>query len=117
MFSLIAEVVGGVLGIGKDLVKNKREEKKAVHSAKMKKIEVDDNWDIAQVSASKGSWKDEFWTIVLAIPLIMCFIPSFSGYVAEGFAVLETTPDWYRYAVLTAIAASFGVRQLLKLKG
>ena len=41
-----------------------------------------------------AGWKDEFWTIVISIPLIMCFIPGLDGYVYEGFEALPGTPEW-----------------------
>ena len=79
--------------------------------------QADIGWDIQNTKNAQTSWKDEFWTIVLSIPLVMCFIPGTVEYVRKGFEVLAETPEWYRYAVLTAIAAAFGMRQLAKLKG
>ena len=34
---------------------------------------------------SKTSWKDEFFVIVLSIPLILAFIPGAEGIVDRGF--------------------------------
>ena len=34
--------------------------------------------------------------------------------VAEGFAALETMPDWYQYTLGVIVAASFGVRSATK---
>jgi hypothetical protein len=68
-------------------------------------------WNVKNTENAKGSWKDEFWTIVLAIPLILCFIPGMDTYVAAGFEAISNTPDWYQVAVALAISASFGYRK------
>jgi hypothetical protein len=56
------------------------------------------------------SWKDEYLIIILSAPVIMCFIPPLAPYALEGFRVLATTPEWYRWAFLGAVVASFGLR-------
>lgn len=70
----------------------------------------DTEWENLQVANS--GWKDEWFVVVLSIPLIMCFIPGLEGYVMQGFNVLAGTPEWYQYALLLAISASFGYRKL-----
>ena len=70
----------------------------------------------ALTSQMAGSWKDEFWTLVLAAPLIMCFIPSATQYVERGFVVLsQSVPEWYIAAVGAAIGAAFGYRGINKI--
>ena len=68
-------------------------------------------WNTANTQNAGGSWKDEFWTIVLEVPLIMCFIPGLDVYVSRGFASISETPEWYQVAVALAISASFGYRK------
>lgn len=67
-------------------------------------------WENLQVANS--GWKDEWFVVVLSIPLIMCFIPGLEGYVMQGFNVLEGTPEWYQWMVGIAVSASFGYRKL-----
>ncbi len=69
-------------------------------------------WNLAQINNS--GWKDEMWSIVLAAPCVACFFPFFQGYVLEGFKIIESTPEWYRYFVGIAISAAFGYAQLNK---
>lgn len=84
----------------------------------MKKATADIEWDQIQAENSKHSWKDEFWTVVLAAPIIAIFIPGLQPYVAEGFRQLEqTVPHWYYYAVGSAIAAAFGTRKITDMIG
>ena len=91
-------------------------EKKAEAAAKIQVAEAtaDIQWDIIQAEGSKESWKDEFWTILLAAPVVMCFLPWTQDHVAEGFIVLEkSVPEWYIVALGTAIGAAFGYRKIV----
>ena len=67
----------------------------------------DADWELASIQNS--GWKDELVIIVLTIPLVLVFTP-FAPTVLEGFQVLETTPDWYRWMILMIYAATFGIR-------
>jgi len=87
---------------------------KAKTDANIKKIETGQAADIAweKTSLDQSGWKDEYWTIVLSIPMIMCFIPGLVSYVESGFAALQETPLWYRYVVGIAIGSAFGVKSV-----
>ena len=71
------------------------------------------SWEEMAMQNSATSWKDEYLTLVFTIPLICCFIPSAVPYIKEGFAVLETMPQWYQITVSVIVAASFGVRSVI----
>lgn len=75
--------------------------------------EVDADWDRIQAKNSLSSWKSEFWTLILATPLIMCFIPGMAEYAYTGFKNLEQVPEWYIIAVGVAIASAFGFRKIV----
>jgi len=68
----------------------------------------DHEWEIESIRNS--GWKDELVILVLTIPLVLVFIPYTSAFVLEGFKVLATTPDWYRWLILMIYAATFGIR-------
>lgn len=87
---------------------------KAKTDANIKKIATGQVADIAweKTSLEQSGWKDEYWTIVLSIPMIMCFIPGLVTYVERGFMVLQQTPLWYRYVVGLAIGSAFGVKSV-----
>ena len=68
----------------------------------------DVDWE-SQSIANSG-WKDEMVIIILSIPMVGTFIPGIQPYIAEGFRLLETTPQWYRWLVLMIYAATFGIR-------
>ena len=60
----------------------------------------------------EGQWL----TILFSIPLILAFLPFewADAAVANGFAALETMPQWYSYTLGVIVAASFGVRSATK---
>jgi len=119
--SILTTLVGPIANLAKGYLSNKAEEKQAKHQAKMSVIQNDADWESKMADASKDSWKDEFWTIVLAIPVFMV------GYaiaandvtviarVATGFEALEKLPEWYQYLLFIAISSSFGIRGASKL--
>ena len=76
------------------------------------------DWDITMAEGSKHSWKDEWLVGLFSIPLILSFCGEWGRtIVAEGFAALETMPDWYQYTLGVIVAASFGVRSATKFFG
>ena len=94
---------------------------KAVTDARIEKVKIGQAADIAweKTSLDQSGWKDEYWTIILSIPMVMCFIPGLVVYVERGFMVLQETPEWYRYVIGIAIGSAFGVRSVanfMKLK-
>ena len=77
-----------------------------------KKATADIDWDLEAIKASNNSWKDEWFAVILSLPLICAFIPSMVPYVQEGFNVLATMPDYYKVFLGGAISASFGIKTL-----
>ena len=118
---MIANLIGPVPNLVGGWLKNKAEEKQAKHQAKMQVIANNADWESKMADASAHSWKDEFWTIVLAAPIF------FIGYaiavndgavidrVTQGMAALSDLPDWYQYLLFIAVSASFGIRGADKL--
>lgn len=115
--SLVAPVTSVVTG-WQDRKKAKLDQEialaQAATEAKIRRLqtsqEADIAWEIA--SLNKAGWKDEWFTLLLSIPMILCFIPGMDGYVHAGFAALDQTPDWYKWAFLVAVASSFGYKKL-----
>jgi hypothetical protein len=97
-------------------LKNKAEEKQAVHERKLESIKHESNWDNIQATNSGSSFKDEWFTLLFSIPLVMAFVPEMVQIVRDGFEVLEGMPDWYKGFLGAAVAASFGIRTLSKWK-
>jgi hypothetical protein len=95
-----------------DLKLKKLESKIRIEEAKatmeVKKLEADNAWELAQIANS--GWKDEWVLILLSIPLVLVFIPDFAPYIQQGFDVLATTPEWYRWMIMAIFTAIYGIR-------
>ncbi len=68
-------------------------------------------WNQAMAEASDKSWKDEWLTILVSIPLILAFT-GHEDVVMRGFNALEVMPDFYKTAVGVVFAASFGIQSI-----
>jgi hypothetical protein len=68
-------------------------------------------WNQTMAEASSSSWKDEWLTILVSIPLILAFT-GHEDIVMRGFAALDTMPDYYKTAVGVVFAASFGIQSV-----
>lgn len=114
-------LLGPVTELAGTWMKNKAEEKQAKHQAKMEVIANNADWESKMADASAHSYKDEFWTIVLAAPIFMIGYAIAMNDVAViervdlAFAALDTLPDWYQYLLFLAVSASFGIRGADKL--
>ena len=75
------------------------------------------------VDASATSWKDEFWTIILAIPIFMVGYAIIASdmtvveRVQKAISTLNELPEWYQYLLFIAISSSFGIKGASKLMG
>ena len=68
-------------------------------------------WNQAMAEASTTSWKDEWLTILVSIPLVLAFT-GHEEVVMKGFTALEAMPDFYKTAVGVVFAASFGIQSI-----
>jgi hypothetical protein len=121
--SIFTALLGPVADLGKTYLSNKAEEKQAKHEAKMNVIQNDADWETKMVDASATSWKDEFWTIILAIPIFMVGYAIIANdmtvveRVQQAFSTLNDLPEWYQYLLFIAISSSFGIKGASKLMG
>ena len=118
----------GVLGVASSAVTGYIDTKKAKAKQKLVKIEAETSlmekqisgeiaWDVEAIKGSKESWKDEYFTILFSIPLLLCFLPWTVEYVERGFTALAMTPDWYKYTLGVIVSASFGIKGASKMFG
>ena len=77
--------------------------------------EGDIAWE--NLSIDKSGWKDEFFTIVLSIPAVLCFIPGMVEYVRVGFDALGGMPDWYQWMLGIAVGSAFGYKKIADFMG
>ena len=118
---MLQALIGPITGLIGGHFKRKAEEKQATHERKLQVIQNDASWENKMADSSMHSWKDEFWTIILALPLmaISFGVITDNSEVIErvrmGFEVLGELDDWYTYLLFLAISASFGLRSADKL--
>jgi hypothetical protein len=118
-------LISPLIGLATSFVKGKQEVSKIKQKAKLVGIEADAeikrkvasgeiSWDQTMAQASNSSWKDEYLTILVSIPLVLAFI-GYEDVVLRGFVALEAMPDFYKTAVGVVFAASFGIKTMTKM--
>jgi hypothetical protein len=114
-------IIGDVVGMIGDSLNARRRRRQTRLEAEIKahekQLEQDISWEALQARNAASSWKDEYLTIVLTLPLIASFIPPLVPYVEAGFKALEQMPVWYRASLGVVIAAAFGVKSFVSLMG
>ena len=120
---MLQMLLGPALELGKDFIKGKADEKKAIQERKINAIQNDADWESKMADATKNSWKDEFFSIILSLPLVAVAYSvamddsSIIERVNEGFAALNQLPEWYQYLLFIAVSASFGLKSADKIMG
>lgn len=114
-------LLGPAMELGKEFLKGKADEKKAIQQRKINAIQNDADWESKMADATKNSWKDEFFSIILSLPLIAVAYSvamddvTIIARVNEGFEALNKLPDWYQYLLFIAVSASFGLKSADKI--
>jgi len=114
---MLPQIISGVVGLASGWLDNKKAKQQAIHEKDIEIIKSVTSWEEIQAANSQTSFKDEWFTLVLSVPLIGAFIPVMVPYVLEGFIVLESMPDYYKAMLGAAVAASFGLKTLTKWGG
>jgi len=119
----ILDIITGGFGIIKGIIDNKQAKQKKQQEIDLRKIEKQGELDIANQQATtdydiqalkqaERSWKDEYLTILLSLPVIGSFIPGVQDSVVLGWDYLAKAPVWFQAAFIGVIAATFGLRWL-----
>ena len=107
--------------LGRQWLKNKAEVKQAKHEAVLKNIEKESNWEDTMAQGSLTSWKDEWFTVVLSVPVVAVGFgialdnPTVLLRTKEALEALSGLPEWYQYLLYIAVLSSFGIRGVDKL--
>ncbi|WJS83890.1 hypothetical protein [Paracoccus sp. TOH] len=66
----------------------------------------------------RGKWQDDFWTVLLAAPFILCFTPGLQDVAEQGFVILSSSvPPWYQTGMGAALAWAFGKDRAAEIAG
>jgi hypothetical protein len=113
---VLEAIIAPIAGIVNTFQKNRARKGEIVEARHMKALEGIQASEASEVAADiertkglAGTLKDEFITIVVTIPLVLCFIPGMDVYVLAGFKSLEATPDWFRYLITAIYCVGAGV--------
>tara|TARA_B100001093_G_C26740403_1_gene976381 strand:+ start:195 stop:569 length:375 start_codon:yes stop_codon:yes gene_type:complete len=118
---MIQMLLGPAMELGKEFLKGKAEEKKAIQQRKINAIQNDADWENKMADATAKSWKDEWFAILISLPLlgvaysVITNDPAVIERVNQGFAALDNLPDWYQYLLFLVVSASFGIKSADKL--
>lgn len=124
---MIQGLLGPIASLAGTWLNGKVETKAAETKAKVARAEAEAqimvsratseaDWEKIMAQGTQNSWKDEYLVLLFSIPLILAFLPFewADQAVANGFAALETMPQWYSYTLGVIVASSFAVRSATK---
>lgn len=119
-------LLGPAMELGKEFLKGKADEKKAIQERKIAAIQNDADWEAKMADATSNSWKDEWFAIILSMPLIAVAYsvamdnPAVIERLNAAFDTLNTLPEWYQYLLFVAVTSSFGIKgadKIMKMRG
>lgn len=112
---MVGLIIKEAFSFGLSWLQGKKKKQEAKDERQAEEIRQTGNWESLHAKGSISSWNDEYWTIVFSLPLILCFFPEYVDTVRQGFEAIESTPEWYRWCVITLVGASVGIRNIPKL--
>ena len=116
MWNVLSQVIGTGFKVMQTRSQTKQIKAMAEQKHYEKMMQGEIQYEVAKQNAMDNSWRDEWFTILLSLPLIIVFLsiflnkPDWIIKLKEGFETLNQLPDWYIYALLAAIASSFGMK-------
>jgi hypothetical protein len=115
---MILTLIKSVSSLASGYMESKVQVQKVKAEIQKKQLTGEIDWDLEAIKATQSSWKDEWITILLSIPFLLCFISDTTRAMAfAGFEALGQAPAWYTYSFGVVIAASFGIRSATKFFG
>lgn len=109
-------LIGPVAGLVTDWLSGRREKSQAKHTAQMQVLSNTALWEAKMAEATNQSWKDEWFTVLLSMPIVAIIYgvvvddPEIIERVGLAFSQLNALPEWYQYLLFLAVFASFGIR-------
>jgi len=109
MSVIATTVVSGLVSWWKGRSESKAKIKEAQTTAEIERINR---------GMDNSGWKDEFILLLIGFPYIMAFIPTENIQAAaqQGFLLIDSFPEWWRYSFLTIVGAVYGSKKLRNYK-
>lgn len=114
-------VLAPLAEIIKEWIGSRKEKAQAKHRAQLQVISNTAIWEQKMAEASASSWKDEWFTILLSMPIVAIIYGVIVNdeqvihRVGLAFSQLDSLPEWYQYLLFVAVLASFGIRSADKV--
>ena len=114
-------LIAPVTGLVTDWIKGKREVQQAKIEGQREAAANAATWEQQMAKASESSWKDEWFTVLLSMPIVAIVYgvitndPAVIQRVGLAFDQLNALPEWYQFLLIIAVLASFGIRSFDKL--
>ena len=115
---MILTLIKSVSSLASGYMESKVQVQKVKAEIQKKQLTGEIDWDLEAVKSMQHSWRDEFFSILFSIPLILCFLGDWGRkLVADGFEALSTMPSWYSVTLGALVASSVGIRSITKFFG
>ena len=116
---MIGAIISSLSGLATSIIDGKTQLKLTEAEIRKKQLTGEIDWDLAAIKATENSWKDEWITLLFSVPLVLAFLPCAwaEDVVANGFAALESMPQWYQISLGGIVSASIGLRSVSKFFG
>jgi hypothetical protein len=114
MLEFLKLVVSPVTNLFGKMSDNKKEIKARQIEQIINATDKEAAWEVIHAQQANIKWTDDWFSILLSIPLIGAFIPPAVPHIQAGFAVLSEMPSYYQYWLAVAILSSFGIRAIKK---
>jgi hypothetical protein len=76
------------------------------------------DYDLAAANQMASSWRDEFFSLLFAIPMVLAFCGDWGREIVfNGFEALQQMPTWYQVSLGALVASSVGMRGITKFYG
>ena len=112
---MVLGIIKSISSLATNYMDGKVQVQKVKAEIQKKQLTGEIDWDLEAIKATQNSWKDEYLTLIISIPLILCFCGEWGREAAHnGFLALQQAPDFYKYTLGCVVAASFGIRSATK---
>lgn len=122
-------IIDGIIKLGQTWLDGKQKKSMAAAEREIAIIRDTSNWESQQANASADSWKDEYWTVVLSLPVVLAFfgvpvcvfffpekLDLLQSSIQQMFELLNGLPEWYTWALGASIGASFGFKGFKQIR-
>ena len=115
-------LIKGMFNLTTTWLGNRAEKSQAKHTMQLEHLRARTSADEFSAEGMSTSWKDEYLVLLLTAPLIIIFYASLTNDTAmiasvhQGFIAMDQLPEFYTWALMGAIASSFGIRSFERIK-